>query len=218
MKLFNRSKPDINSISFPTFGWRLETKTKAVKYWINEEETMALTVNYFDLEPDLPSIKDIDTLREFYRTQIAEANGGLIQVDLVKIAGYTFIQTLFKIPQEPSGMLYLVSLTIPFENCSYVIKIQAPEFEPTGMRDSIIADKLMQKGEISAGENGYENWMTDPYDPEFKGGTLMNKSEAANYDKDFLDHPLSQARKMIGEIITQLAFKSVLDKAPRFEK
>lgn len=218
IKLFKRNKTDINSISFPTFEWRIETNNKAVKYWINPEETMALTVNYFDLKPDLPSIKEIDTLRKFYRTQIAEANGGLIQVDLVKLAGKNAVQTLFKIPQEPTGVLYLASLTIPFENCSYVIKIQAPEIGVTGVRDSIIAGKLMQKGEISTSKNGYENWFADPYDSEFKGGTPMNKSEAEIYDKDFLDHPLSKARKMITEIIAQIEFKSEIEKNAPFEK
>jgi hypothetical protein len=218
IKLFNRGKASINSISFPNFGWRIETRTKAVKYWINPEETMALTVNFFNLKPDLPTIKNIHNLREFYRLQIAEANGGLIQVDLLKISGHNVIQTIFKIPQEPSGMLYLASLTIPFKECSYVIKIQAPEIENTGIRDAFVADQLMKSGEITAGENGFENWMADPYNPKFTGGTPMNKSEHTEYDKDFLDHPLSKARKMIAEIVAKIEFKPEIEKVATFQK
>ena len=115
-------------------------------------------------------------------------------------------------------MVYLASLTIPFKNSSCVIKIQAPEIGLAGMRDSVIAHKLIQEGKISSGVNGYENWFCDPYDSDFKIGTLMNKSENPIYDVDFDNHPLTQARQLISQIEKGIEFKPKIEKLKLFTK
>jgi len=217
INFFNRTKSNINSIIIPDFGWEKQKEDKSIIQWINPEQTIALSLNYFNLKPDLPSLKKIDVIRTFYREQISQANGGLIKVDFSDIK-HQAIKTIFKIPQEPSGMVYLASLTIPFKDCSYVIKIQAPEIGMTGMRDSIIADKLMQGGKLDIGENGYKNWFSDPYDSNYSGGTLMNKSEDSIYDVDFENHPLTQARKLIFQIEKEIEFKSEIEKLKQFIK
>lgn len=212
MPFFNRKKSTINSILIPDFGWIKEKSTKKQIQWINPDQPIALTLNYFDAKPDLPSLKEIDTLRHFYRKQLVGHQGGLIEVEYIELDTYNAIRTLFKIPQKPSGTVYLASLTIPFKTCSYVIKIQAPEIGRTGIRDSIIADRLLKEGIIYNGENGYENWFSDPYDTTFKNGTLMNTSEDAIYDTEFENHPLTQARKLISQIESEIEFKPELQK------
>ncbi len=49
-------------------------------------------------------------------------------------------------------MAYIASITIPFENCSYVVKIQADEIGITGMRDALILDRLHKAGEVEIEE------------------------------------------------------------------
>ncbi|BDD03895.1 hypothetical protein [Aureibacter tunicatorum] len=218
INIFKRNKVNINSINIPDFGWARSVENKNIKQWINEEQTIALSLNFFDLKPDLPSIKDIKSLRDFYRNQIIEYNGGIIEVDLVEIKGFKIIKTIFKIPQEPTGMMYLGSLTIPFEKCSYVIKIQAPEVGMTGIRDSVIGNKLLNENVISIGENGYENWFEDPYDSKFIGGTLMNKSESIEFDSEFVDHPLSRVREILSEIQKEIIFNKEFEKINKFKK
>ncbi len=216
--LFSRKKANINSVKIPDFGWEKEKNNRNLLLWINPEQTIALSLHYFDLEPDLPSLKNVDVLRNFHRKSIAEQNGGLLQVEFSLLKKYKAIKTIFKIPQEPSGMVYLASTTIPFKDCSYVIKIQAPEVGMTGLRDSVIADRLIQEKIISIGENGFENWMSDPYDSNFNKGTLMNKSEDEIFDKDFENHPLTKVRKMMAKIEKEIQFKSELEKLEVFEK
>ena len=217
-QFFIKYKSTIDSIVVPDFGWeKVKTGEDAIQ-WINPEKTIALHLNFFEKKPDLPSLKNIEGVRDFYRQQLAQNNGGLIQVDFSELENYRAIQTIFKLPQEPSGMVYLASLTIPFHACSYVIKIQAPEIGITGIRESAVANKLMQEGKITSGENGYENWFSDPYDPNFDKGTLMNKSEEAIYDTDFANHPLTKARKLISQIGKELEFKSDIEKLRTFSK
>ena len=218
MQFFTRTKSTINSIVLPDFGWTKQKDANDHIQWINPEQTMALHLNFFEEKPDLPSSRKIDTLRDFYRQQLIQVNGGLIEVDFSELENYRAIKTLFKIPQKPSGMVYLASLTLPFRECSYVIKIQAPEIGITGIRDSAIAARLMQEGKITSGENGYENWFSDPYDANFIKGTLMNKSEAFIYDTDFTNHPLTQARKLIAQIGKEIEFQPEMGKLKKFMK
>jgi len=216
--LFNRNKATINSISIPDFGWIQDKNEEGIKLWMNPEQTRAISINFFNLKPDLPTIKDVTVLRDFYRNQISAHNGGIVQVDLVDLKGYTAVKTIFKIPQEPTGMTYLASLTIPFATCSYVVKIQAPEVGTTGMRDTFIVGKLMQEGVITTNDDGLQGWFGDPYDPTFTKGTLMNKSDEEIYDADFPNHPLSETRKWMKQIEAEIVFKKELEKIKRFER
>ncbi len=213
-----KKKVGIRDISFPDFGWELKEEEPAFKQWVNAEQTMALFINFFDAVPDIPTIKRIDELRNFYREQVVQANGGLIGVDLIELETFPAIRTIFKIPQEEGGITYLSSLTIPFKSCSYVIKIQAPELGPTGMKETVIADKLLRQGKITAGEEGYVGWSKDPYEDNFTKGTLMNLSEQAGYDLEFPNHSLSLSRSLIKQIETQCKFSEALKKRKGFDK
>ena len=218
INFFRRNKANINSLRIPNFDWPLSKEDKGVKQWMNLEQTMALSLNFFNAKPDIPLMRDVDQLRAFYRDQIVQQNGGLLQVDTLDVKGYKLVKTIFKIPQEPTGISYLSSLTIPFQKFSFVIKIQAPELGTTGIRDSVVVSKFLNQREDSGGKSGYDGWFRDPYSPEFKGGTLMNKSEEEIHDADFPDHPLSKVRKMIEQIQREVEFGSELEKAKKFNR
>ncbi len=216
--LFKKDKTTIKSVSIPTFGWDRTKEDESINQWINQDQTVTLSINFFDLNPDLPSIQNIEKIRNYYREQIVQANGGLIQVDLVEIDDFKMIKTIFKIQQEGSGITYLTSLTIPFDACSYVVKIQAPEIGVTGMRESIIADRLLKENVIKIDDSGYIGWNEDPYLKDFTKGLPMNLSERSDYDKDFPKHPLSVSRKLIGQIEAEIELKEVLKKIKKFKK
>lgn len=216
--LFKKQKATINSISIPDFGWEQVKNDSAMQQWINPAQSIALSINFFDLKPDLPTATNIGVLRDYYRAQIVVPNGGLVQADLIDLKNYPVIKTIFKIPQTPSGMTYLASLTIPFKKCSYVVKIQAVEVGTTGMRDTIIADELLKEGKITSGTESFEGWFSDPYKPSFKEGTPMNLSEDIAYDAKFPEHPLSQARSLLAKIEAEITFADELAKQKKFGK
>lgn len=161
-------------------------------------------------------MKNLNFLKDFYRNSISEANGGIVEVSLLEVNNIPSVKTIFKIPQPESGMTYIASVTIPFENCSFVIKIQAAEVGTTGIRDALVLNKMLMNGEVTVGEDHLENWFEDPYNPNFKKGTLMNKSEQEKYDSEFPDHPLSVARKAVTDVIRQTVFKPEIDKLTCF--
>ena len=209
---FSKRKSNIHSIIIPDFNWEKEKEDKEIIHWVNAEQGIALSLNYFYSKPDIPSISKIGQLRDYYRNQIVAHNGGLIQVDLVALKNYQAIKTIFKIPQQPKGVVYLGSLTIPFRDRSYVIKLQALELGMTGVRDAVILDRYLREGKVNV-----DNWSADPYNSTYTKGTLMNKSEAPKYDAEFEDHPLTRIRKYLSEIEENIVFKPELVKLNRFE-
>ena len=216
--LFNKkeSKITINSISVPDFGWNKVEENDSRIVWVNPEENALISLNFFNLQPDIPTVKNLDFLKDFYRNSISEANGGIVEVSLLEVNNIPSVKTIFKIPQPESGMTYIASVTIPFENCSFVIKIQAAEVGTTGIRDTVVLNEMLMNGEVTVGEDHLENWFEDPYNPNFKKGTLMNKSEQEKYDSKFPDHPLSVARKAITDAIRQTVFRPEMDKLTCF--
>ncbi|MCE7997156.1 MAG: hypothetical protein HEP71_34670 [Roseivirga sp.] len=211
------NRANIDSLSVPDFDWEQTRDEKDVKQWVNPEQTIALSTNFFKGKPDIPTTEDINALRAYYRGQIIGQKGGLIQTDLTEIKGHTIIKTIFKFPQSPSGTTYLSSLTIPFAKYSFVVKIQAMEAGHTGVRDNMIANKLLRQGKISTDEAGnFKGWSSDPYLKGFKEGNLMNLSENQTYDNQFRMHPLSLSRNMLAKIEDEIAFSDSLKKLKPF--
>ncbi|MBO9566568.1 MAG: hypothetical protein J7621_27590 [Niastella sp.] len=149
---------------------------------------------------------------------MSTVNGGLIEVELCQKDKISYIKTIFKLPQKHSGMTYIASLTLPFKTCSFVLKVQAVEAGLTGQREAVIANRLISKNIVSIDENGYSNWLSDPYDDGFKSATLMNKSEDHRYDAEFPDHPLTQARQLLTRKENGLSWSSELERAQAFGK
>lgn len=215
-----KNKIGITSVSIPRLnvGWKKIKDDQSEILWINTEQTTAISLHFFEKPPDIPSITSIEALRNFYRHSVSRANGGLIEVELCKKNKISFVRSIFKFRQEKSGMAYIASLTIPFKSCSFVVKVQAIEAGITGMRDAVIADRLIAEGTISIGETGFLNWFSDPYNDDFAGGVLMNKSEQDLYDEEFPDHPLSRARQLLEQIEQGLQWKPELESIPAFEQ
>ncbi|MEP0265887.1 hypothetical protein [Dokdonia sp.] len=218
IKLFKRNKININSISIPSFDWNKDNDERHFKQWTNVEQGISLSVNFFDKKPDLPTIKNAQVMRDFYRERISANNGGLIQIDIIDLKGHPTLKSIFKFPQQPVGMAYLSSLIIPFENYSYVIKVQATEVGISGMRDNTIAMILLNQGKITTGDQGYEGWTSDPYNPGIKEGVLMNISEEEQYDTDFPNHPLSLLRSSLRQIESEISFGKELEKTQKFKQ
>ena len=215
IKIFNWRKPDIKSITLPELGLVAGDITKTIKKWGDTDGTMAISLNFFEGEPDIHTLGDIDGLRQYYRDAILAANGALIEVDLIVLNGIQCVRTVLKFPQTPSGSTYLTSLIVPFAMCSYVVKIQAPELDLAGVRESIIMDKLLDEKVITTSDNGLINWSMDPYKPNYKGFTLMNRSEEAKWDVRFPSHPLTKSRKLMAEIEKGISFdQKLLDLKP----
>ncbi len=218
LSFLKNKKININSITFPTFDWEVAKEDEQFKQWINKEQTVALSINFFDSKPDLPYLDDIDVVREFYRKELSAHNGGLIEVNTKEIESYRTIKTIFKISQEPVGISYLASLTFPFKNYSFVIKIQSIEHGMSGKRETETTNYLLKNKELTPSGDTYLEWARDPYKQDFNEGLLMNLSEQEKYDSVYANHALSKARNMINTIEKNLVFDDELKNLKKLKK
>jgi len=210
--------PSIESIRFDTAGWRLEETSPELTRWTNDK-AQVLTLNYFDVPPDVPSqLTDINGLRQAYRVGLAQVGAALISADVFPASGLDCIMLVFKSPIQSGGMVYVGSVTFPFEEFSYVIKVQCPELGPTGVRDAMVLDMLMQQGAVAFDPETETivGWMSDPYDRTFQAPLLSNRSDLETFDSLFPEHPLSEVRRHLHLILQSTQADNEVMLSPRF--
>ena len=209
---------EIDRVNLDEIGWKSREKNSDVKVWDNDVGDV-LSLNFFDKKPDIPvSLSNITELRNFYRKMVADAGGGVIKIELIKIKELQAIENIFKMPMQPSGMIYVASFTIPFRDKSYVIKLQCPEQGITGERDSVVFASFANfDDEDDEDFNPFKGWLKDPYDASLTDGLFMNLSEDEQYDEKFPNHPLTRARKHLRHIKNTISFDEKLFDLPFFE-
>ncbi|HEY9849576.1 MAG TPA: hypothetical protein V6D28_08980 [Leptolyngbyaceae cyanobacterium] len=205
--------PSIESVNFDVSHWEVLEVLSDRIIWKNDKGDR-LSLHFFPIPPNIPfKLNQLTELRNFYRENIIEVGGGLISVDVVSIKEFSAIETIFKFPLKPTGMRYLGSLTFPFADFSYVMKVDCPEYGTTGLRETIVYSKVMQNIDL---QDPFKGWFEDPYDPTRKDLVMRNKSEDRQYDKLFSDHPLSRLRKYLVQIENSVRFTNEVRLAKPF--
>ena len=213
-------EPLLEHIEFDTVGLKFHSETnRALKVWTNPEADV-VTLNLFRSPPDIRvSIRNLEALRNMYREQVTGAKGGLIEVSTLEISGLPCIKTIFKLPQKMMGVAYVASITIPFKDFSFVLKITCQERGLGGTRETRILEQrrlaLLERGET---QDALESWNSDPYDSNFKSELLMTFAENQIFDADFPDHPVSRARFWIEKFAESLKLEKTLLKFESLEK
>ena len=199
-------------------NWREEATDAPMRIWRNEAGD-GMSLFYFDLPPDIPvALTAVDELRRFYRLLVAEAIGGLVELDVVAFDGLPGIRQIVKHPQAGGDMTYLGSCTIPRRSFSYVLKIQCEERGPTGLRDASVLDQALAQGRVAIGKDGgVTGWAADPYDPDFRAEVLRNQADDERYDADFPDHPLSRLRRGLKDVESSLSLAASIKTAAEFQ-
>jgi hypothetical protein len=141
----------------------------------------------------------INSVREYL-----EENQGIIEINN-NLEKFPFIYTITKVPMEPHGVHYLFRLHIKINTKFYQIEGMFDEVGTTGTRDTVVFEKCRRDGIVQIEQvNGKMNvigWNEDPYDKNFKKGFLMNLSEKREFDEFFPNHPLSEARNLLKDLI-----------------
>lgn len=183
-------RPSPDDIRVHLDGW--QTWNHAPNMW-SDVTGMVFSVDVFDLPPDISApLDDLRGLRHFYRT-LARQNGlALLECDVVPFGAFRAVRVVLKMPLQPRGFGFVGSLTLPFRDCSYVLKYQAAEGQPTGLRESLVAAQMMQA--VDDPEGVMRSWCADPYDPSLKYEPMCNKADDPAWDARFPEHPLSRVR------------------------
>ncbi|MCX4744131.1 hypothetical protein OG455_01150 [Kitasatospora sp. NBC_01287] len=151
-----------------------------------DAQGLILSLHYFPLVPDLPApLHALPHLRAALARSTAAAGAGLIEADAAEVHAVPALRQLLKIPHpQGHGQVFIGSYTIPKATCSAVIKLQAPERGPTGMRESMVAARV-----------GHEHYFRPhPYAPDATGGLPYHVADLPEWDASFPGHPLTLVR------------------------
>ena len=170
-----------SSIRLPTTGWNPVDGDLGT--WRNEAGDV-LSTHYFPQPPDLPApLGDMDSIRSAYRRLLRE-RGAIIELEPGKISDCHALRAIFKIAQEANRVMYMAVLMVPFRDHNFMVKVTCPEVGASDLRDAAVAMRL--------GATGSAALCADPYDSNYLNPVLRNRSEDAEWDALFPDHPLSR--------------------------
>jgi hypothetical protein len=174
----------------------------------HDDRGLVVSVHEFDLPPDLPAaLQHPAELRHQLAQFVAAAGGGLIEAAVTQVDAVPAVRQLIKVPRPHGpGQVFLGSYTIPKTACSVVIKVQAAEGATTGIRETVVLDKL--------GPERY--FQQHPYGSDVRGGLPFHAADAADWDEKFPDHPLTLVRTALEQIVSSVRLEDQFRALPGF--
>jgi hypothetical protein len=197
-------------VKFDTSGWRLDGSVgDNPVVWLFPEGG-GIRLYYFSVSPNIPPDATMDQLLGHERSELNEIGGSLIEYEVATFAGVPCIRSVVRVPTTAGrhGFTYLASLTIPFQQRSFVIKAQCSESGMTGIREAVVLDRAFRAGTIKPGGKELLGWVRGPHS--------ANLSEDPSLDSEFPEHPLSRARAALRQVSGSLVFSSQLGPEPPF--
>ena len=177
----------------------------AVVYGMRTDAASGLLISFPVSEEDAMPFDDPQSVIDEQHNTMGENEGLIEVVKGTTAAGKSYIYEIVKQRVMDGdglsqGVEYTLNINVRMEKSIQFINGSFTEEGMTGVRDNMVLAMYSKAQNISLGE-AMSEWFRDPYDPEFKKGFLMNLSEKSEFDEQFPDHPLSEARTLVKYIV-----------------
>lgn len=166
---------------------RFERIVDGVRVW-RFPDGDALGVYFIPKVPDLPQAGSPEAFVARYTELVSSASSRLVECEFVDLRGFRALRAIVKVPQAPTGMTYVGSVTIPFSMCSYVLVVQCEERGTTGIREAMLVREAFRDGAT----------------PEEAEEVVAHSADAAAHDARFPDHPVTRARKHLAFVVSAI--------------
>jgi tetratricopeptide (TPR) repeat protein len=149
-------------------------------------------------------LTDLEGIRQLVQNIATQAKQIMVSAEVIEAAGLPSLWYILKQSQAPSGMAYSGSLVLPLADQFFTIQLMCLETGITGIRESIVVDKLLEQGvsfKVLADNNSY-----------CESGTALApySADAEIYDERFPNHPLTRVRRYIAEILAALSVQKLV--------
>src|SRR4051794_26410010 len=185
-----RASASLDSVTFDACGYQLQGDRDGARVWFLPDGG-GVGLYFFPRQPDLPmGASSVKELRYSYTAQM----GGKLQVVECKVLPLDEVPSIWLIAkgldEQTRAAVYLGSLTIPFRDFSFVVKIQCGEQGVTGMRETLLIAEALRKGtgHVEGGRFVPDGWSFD--DEQF--------------DDKVPKHPLSRVRRELRHIASSV--------------
>jgi hypothetical protein len=144
----------LDGIEFILEGFEFQGRDESMMVWETPDGD-CLSICAFSIPPDLPQgFRRSSDYRAFYEKMLGDSGASLVEIKLAEAASVPALWTLVKVPQNPSGMSYVASVTIPYRDFRFVLKVQCAEHGMTGVREALLGDRLLSAGVIEVDDDG----------------------------------------------------------------
>lgn len=117
----------IDNLRLNLDSWQVREESDRYRVWENQIPDL-LSLSFCPIpmtaQIGLSATQKLQDFYRLYRKTVQQAGGTLISVDIVSVKGVSAIKALFMFPQPNRQQTYVGSLTFPFRDFSYVVKIQ----------------------------------------------------------------------------------------------
>lgn len=196
-------KTGFDLIELPLESWTIvhadQHRRQFVRDLYGDEFSSRMIVTHQDEPLDGVDLNDLEGIRKLVQNIATQAKQIVVSAEVINAAGLPSLWYILKQSQAPSGMAYSGSLVLPLRSQFFTIQLMCLETGITGIRESIVVDKLLEQG-VSFKDLADTNSYCD------EGTALAQYSaDASIYDERFPQHPLSRVRRYIAEILQCLA-------------
>lgn len=207
----------LDQITFSTYGWQLQLQEPALRAWDNDLGD-ELGLYYFDLPPDIPHrLSDPQGLRRAYWQLFTGVKSDLVELKVLEIDGLPAVRFILKVPQNPSGMTYVGSITLPRREFSFVIKFRCEEYGTTGLREALVLDRELATQRVYIDKDELQGWVSPSGESSFSSDFFGNRAEVEEHDADFPEHPLSRVRRYLNNLESTVRLADNIKHAAAFE-
>lgn len=127
---------------------------------------------------------------------------GLVEVETGRTRnGYRYTYVITKYRTGFAGVKYDLHLHLDFVDSVMELQGYFNETGKFGFRENTVHSRIFGGEKSARYLKALGLWEADPYEPWLSEGFLMNGSEYEVYDEEFPEHPLSELRRLIKEII-----------------
>lgn len=203
MLRFFSSKPfrsSLDAVTFDASRYAPQGTTEGRRVW-HTPDGDGLGLFHFPIPPNLPAgLKSPDDVSATYLKLIDSTEARLVEADLIKVEGVISPWVIIKVPQSKLGFTYVGSITLPFEEFSFVVKLQCAEHDNTGIREAVVIDRAMAAGvSPDALATLPPAWQPDN----------------GRFDEEFPHHPLSRVRRELCALLPSLKIEAKTKRQPR---
>jgi hypothetical protein len=216
--------PNTRHIAIDDAGWELHGRALHTISWDNEHDDL-MTVQFSMDPPDLPvapSASDavMGSLRRFFRRGVEGADGGVLEIEPTTVGGVPAVRTLFRFPLRPApGVVLLGSLTVPFQEWAYVLRVQCPSRgEFTQRHRELFARRMASPDvQVDPATASPVDWLVDRYDPSRAPHRLgWCSADDPRHDATYPDDALSRARRTLAHLERSTRFDDRVAASPPF--
>lgn len=188
--------PTMHAVTFATGGWKPHEFWKFQKTWRNDKHHEILSITFFEERPDfVANLTEIDALREQSQEAIEPFRGEITEIRREVIDDVPMLRQIIKLPRldHGHGYIYIGTYAIPFQEYSYVIKVECLETGATGLRESAALSELVRDGKLDI-KDIEGKVRTNQIPPQIRQ-MVSQATDHPKFDAQFPDHPLSRLRK-----------------------